>query len=55
MSYFNEYYVFDTFYDIFRDLFFGKQLPNPYPYCIYRLELKALQFQAFEVKKKDVM
>lgn len=31
LTFLNEYQIFDNLYEVLRDLFFGKQLPNPLP------------------------
>ncbi|EGR30842.1 hypothetical protein IMG5_122430, partial [Ichthyophthirius multifiliis] len=54
LTYFDKYDVYDTLYLILREIFFGQQLPNPIPNIVLRIEAKALKYQIFEVKQKDI-
>lgn len=53
-SYVNEYELFDTLYYYFRDLFFGVQVPNPFPGLISRMEMQALKYDLFEANMTQV-
>ncbi len=57
-SYINEYEIFDSLYFFFRDIFFGAQIPNPFPGLISRMECQALKYDLFEINIthiKDVL
>ena len=40
----NEYDIFDNLYEILRDIFFGKQVPNALPTAQFKVETKAIKY-----------
>ena len=54
LTYFNQYEIYETINYIFKDFFFGVQLPNPLPSICLVFEQKAIHFFIDDLSSETV-